>query len=407
MKDLRHLRTSDSLVRTTNNAASSMTGYLFQARYALLRSLQETRRTPAHSISIEQFDDVAFVDGGGPVELIQTKHHSSPGNTSDKSIDVWKTIGIWINRVCDNPSAAADTRFFFLTTSTAAIGSALSKLRRTDDSRDVSGALELLVSAATTSANQATAAARHRFLSLDPAMQKLLVRNIWVFDKAPNIIDVRDEIVSELQYTAPADKVHFLVERLEGWWFNRIVISLTDPDRSVIPLAAIRDKVIEIGNNFKIGNLPLDEEFDTTPPVTRLPRDDRIFVRQMYLVSVSKNEMLLSVRDYYRAYAQRSRWARENLLLDGEVDRYDRRLREAWNRRFVTDLADIGEDSDDDTKKRVGKTIYRWACQYEKPLRNRDELWLSSGSFQILSDRVIVGWHPNYDTLLDSKKDKE
>ena len=404
METPKHLRRP---MRTSNNAAGSMTGYLFQARYALLLSLREARRNPAHSVSIEQFDDVAFLDNDGPLELIQTKHHWKSGNTTDNSVDVWKTISIWVNRISENPSVSADTRFFFLTTSTAAAESAMSKLRRVGDSRDVSSAVDLLVSAARKSTNQATKAARRRFLSLDPALRKLFVGNIWVFDKAPNIIDVRDEIVSELHFTAPADRVSFLVERLEGWWFNRIITALTDPDQSDIPLAAISDKVIEIGNNFKIGNLPLDEEIENTPPVTTLPGDERIFVRQMTLVSVSKNEMLLSVRDFYRASAQRSRWAREKLLLDGEVDRYDRRLQEAWYRRFVTDLADIEDDSDDDTKKNVGKQIYRWACQYEKPLRNRDELWLSSGSFQILSNQVLVGWHPNYDKLLPSQEDNK
>ncbi len=399
-------RPLNSPVRTSNNAAGSMTGYLFQARYALLLSLQEARRTPAHSVSIEQFDDVAFVDSEGPFELIQTKHHSNPDKTSDNSVDVWKTISIWVNRVSENPSVAADTRFFFLTTSTAAAESALSKLRRTGDSRDVPGAVRLLVLAAKKSKNQTTEAARRRFLSLDPALRKLLIGNIWVFDKAPNIVDVRDEIVAELQYTAPVERVSVLVEHLEGWWFNRIVIALTDPDQSDIPLAAIRDKVIEIGNNFKVGNLPLDDNIDNMSPVTTLPRDDRKFVRQMNLIRVSKNEMLLSVLDYYRASAQRSRWAREKLLLDGEVDRYDRRLQEAWNRRFIADIADIEEDSGDDTKQRIGKEIYRWACQYERPLRNREELWLSSGSFQILSDNVLVGWHPNYATLLQSQEDE-
>ena len=56
----------------SHTAAASFTGYLFQARYALLRGLQEGRRNPSHALSIERFDDVAFEDAGRPIELIQT-----------------------------------------------------------------------------------------------------------------------------------------------------------------------------------------------------------------------------------------------------------------------------------------------------------------------------------------------
>ena len=50
--------------------------------------------------------------------------------------------------------------------------------------------------------------------------------------------------------------------------------------------------------------------------------------------------------------------------------------------------------------------VFRWAREYQKPLRNRDEIWLSSGSLQMLADEVKVGWHPDYDTLIDSPKDE-
>ena len=61
-----------------HSAYASMTGYLFQARYALLRGLEEGRHYPGYALSIERFDDVAFEDDGGPFELIQTKHQVLP-----------------------------------------------------------------------------------------------------------------------------------------------------------------------------------------------------------------------------------------------------------------------------------------------------------------------------------------
>ena len=393
-------------LNVSHGASGSMTGYLFQARYALLRGLEEGRRYPGHALSIEKFDDVAFEKDGHPVELIQTKHHVRHGNVSDGSADLWKTLNIWIKRIIEDPAGAANTRFVFLTTSTATDGSVLSKLRQTDESRDVASAIDLLVLAATASTNQATEAPRNAFLNLNSAMRRILVENIWVFDEAPNIINVRGEIEETLFYAAPNDKVGVFADYLEGWWFNRVIIALTDPTSPAIPLRDIHSKVFEIQENFKIGRLPLDEAIDAMPPVTMLPGDDRVFVRQMNLIGVSDGEALTAIHDYYRAFGQRSRWARENLFLDGEADRYDRALWEAWHRQFLPPVADAGEDCNDGDKQTLGKGIFRWACRYPKPLRNREEIWLSSGSFQILADSIRIGWHPDYEILLVSGEDE-
>lgn len=382
-------------------AADAMTGYLFQARYALLRALHESRRNPRYRLSIEKFDDVAFEDGH-PIELIQTKHHGKRGNTSDRSVDIWKTLHVWIKQVRDDPSAVADTRFVLLTTNTASPGSALSKLRAAED-RNETQAIELLLSAATTSTNHATKPARDSFLALDNSTRKLLAQNIWVFDNAPDIIDVRNEIEDILHYTVPANKMDAFMAYLEGWWFNRVVTALTDPSSSTISLTSIQNKVFEIQESFKSDNLPLDDTIDAMSPLTTSPHDNRVFVRQMNLVGVSQREVFMATHDYYRASGQRSRWARENLLLDGETDRYDRALWDAWRRQFLAAVADANDDADDSVTQAVGKSVFRWACRHQKPLRNRDEIWLSSGSFQILSDAIRVGWHPQYESLLGSK----
>lgn len=388
-----------------HNAPHSKIGYLFQTRYALLRGLQEAKTNAGLSLSIEKFDDVAFDDGDKAVELIQTKHHSKPGDTSDKSVDVWKTLYIWMKKVVSDPAAAADVKFVFLTTSMAAEGSALSLLRPENDGvgRDEVKAVNLLEGAAKTSENKETKSARELYLQLDPVQKALLVRNIWVFDDAPGIAGVRQEIEDLLHYAAAGGPVELLVDYLEGWWFAKVIQSLTEEGTPTIPVISIQSKVHEISQGFKLGSLPLDEEVDAMPPVSSLPTDERMLIRQMNLIEVSEKTALAAVHDYYRAADQRSRWARENLLLDGEVERYDRGLCDAWRYKFLA----VKEDAHDgDSKKAGGKNVFRWACGFSRPFRNRDELWLSSGSFQILADNLRIGWHPDYESLLKDSEDQ-
>lgn len=385
------------------SAAPSMAGYLFQARYALLLGLRDAKRHPSHVLSIETFDDLALEDSDGLVQLIQTKHHRTRSAISDSSVDLWKTIHGWIEQVDADPTTAG-ARLVLLTTNSAADQSALSKLRAWTDRRDESHALQLLRSVAATSENTATKSARDAFLALSDVVQELLLENIWLVDDAPNLIDVRDEIEQELHYSAPREHVSDLTDRLEGWWFDRVSTALIDSGLSRIPLTSIQNKVSELREHFKLAYLPLDDDIDHMDPVTEMPEDDRTFIRQMNIIRVPDPEARATVHDYYRAYAQRSRWIRQDLLLDGEVTRYDEHLHDAWQRRFFAHTADLNDEADRATKEMQGKRVFRWAREYHRPLRNRDELWLSSGSFQMLADELQVGWHPNYLALLASEE---
>lgn len=391
---------------TLHSAASSFTGYLYQARQALLLSLKESRLHPSHALAIEKFDDVSFEDDGIPVELIQTKHHSNRhGNVSDQSSDVWRTLNVWIQLFIEDPMATLDTRLVFLTTNVADHGSAFSMLRQSKPDRDEKRALELLIDAATKSRNQSTQATRQSFLNLQPSAQRALISNIWVFDQAPNIIDVRQEIEDVLYYSVEPSNVNELTDQLEGWWFRQVITALSDPKTHAISLASVRNKVSELRERFKLSNLPLDETIDLMQPIEDIPGNERKFVRQMNLIHLGKSEIRASVHDFYRAFAQRSRWVREELFIDGESNRYDRHLCDAWEREFIASTADISDDCDDDVKETQGKKVFRWARSYQKPLRNREEIWLSAGSFQMLADEERVGWHPNFESLLKSSKD--
>lgn len=372
-----------------------MAGYLYQARYALLRGIDACIESPDQTIAIETLDDVTFEDSDNSVELLQSKHHTAPGNTSDQSEDLWKTLRNWVKYVASYPGESASTRFVLLTTQTAPGNCALAKLRPVDIGREPTVALSLLSDAARNSKNKATTASRRAFLALTPAARSLLVHRIHVLDQAPTITDVRTRIESALRFSASIRKVPVLADYLEGWWFVQVIKALTDPDQKPIRIGLIQDKIDELRDDFRLANLPLDDGIDAMPEITHLQPDDRVFIRQMSLVRVPRGEALIATHDYYKAFAQRSRWAREQLLLGDETDRYDRRLHDAWRRQFVRSATET-TGADDQAKAEAGRIVFRWACAHRAQLRNRDEIWLSSGSLQMLAEALRLGWHSDY-----------
>ena len=189
-----------------HGAAPSALGYLFQCRYGLLVGLQAILDTPELLISIEKFDDVAFEANGEPTALIQTKHHvGKVGDLSDNSVDLWKTIAVWLAKLVEDPEAFLRMKFILLTTASASDSSAASRLRMRD--RDEKAADELLIVAAKTSDNKRTEVARSAYAALPEQTRIALLNAVTVLDGSPNIIDVREDIVRHLYGAAPREQM--------------------------------------------------------------------------------------------------------------------------------------------------------------------------------------------------------
>jgi hypothetical protein len=371
-------------------------GYLFQCRYALLLGLQAIPNSPQLQISIERFDDVAFEADGSPTELIQTKHHiGAKGSLSDASADLWKTLLIWSKLVAADADIPFRTRFVLLTTGKAPEGSAASFLRMRD--RNEEEADKRLVTVVSTSENQGNQKAYDAYTALPDRLRLSFLQAIVILDGSANIIDVRDEIVRELYHAATREQLDHLVERLEGWWFTVVIKALAESTPTAIPVLAIDQRVDELREEFKRRALPVDAKSSVPTSDVIAELDKRPFVRQLRNIKIGPPRIEYAIRDYYRASEQRSRWAREDLLLNGELANYEQELIEAWEPRHAAMLDEVTETCPPERKVKLGQEIFRWVEQEANfPLRSVRERFLTHGSYHILSNRYALGWHPDF-----------
>lgn len=382
-----------------HNAGSTVLGYLYQCRYALLLALQALTDNPHIRISIEKFDDIAFDEGDDPVSVIQTKHHlTRPGNLTNASVDLWKTLDIWMDVLAQDADAPFRTRFVIVTTGAAPDGHATALLRARE--RNESLADEILLKTAKESGNEGNEGAYARYRKLPEALRLALLKAVHVLDESPNVLDVRDEIARELHHAVPRPQIGILVERLEGWWVTTVIRSLCEGPRS-IPVTAIETRLDELREGFKRDALPVDYADGTPPAAVIAELDGRPFVRQLRCISVGERRVEFAIRDFYRASEQRSKWARQELLVDGEIEHYERRLKEAWEPRHVTMLDSVQNGADANAKAAAGELVFRWAeTEASFPLRTVEERFLTHGSFHILANRKVIGWHPEYRTIV-------
>ena len=380
--------------RTEFSAADSALGYLYQCRLALVSALDRLRNGDEFCLYLETLDDVTFEQVGDPPELLQTKHRQRrSANLTDASPDLWSTLRVWCSGIAsgDIPGGAC---FYLATTSSVPAGAAASYLGQ--EGRDPEKACERLRSAAHSSTSRTNQAAYTAFLALDADQQRSLVEHAHVLGSTPNILDLDAELRRELRWAVEREHFEPFLSRLEGWWLRRAIQQLCDRDASPILSEEFESQVADLRDQFRRDALPIDEDI-LAAEVDASQYQDAVFVEQLRLIGIGAQRLVAAIREYFRAFTQRSRWLREDLLLVGELDRYERRLVEEWELVFDRVGDELGEYVVEDLKRRAGREVYNWVEERVIPIRlNVTEPFVTRGTYQLLSDRLRVGWHPEF-----------
>jgi hypothetical protein len=373
------------------SAAPSALGYLYQFEIALLEFLR--RDDPALEVSIEVLDDIALQSD--QIELVQTKLEITPGSLTDGGAALWKTLRVWSSSVASNPNAL----LIMITTAVAQEGS-IASLLRTDD-RDPAGAHDRLVELAKAATGTNLESARAAFLGLTESERRAMVERIFIADGAPAIGDLDSEFESALRHAAPRGKRHLLAERLREWWLGRAerhLIEVAAGRQSRIDGQEIEMQLDSLRDQFTSENLPNDFETMSAPSDEEVADDRRAFVMQLRLISLANERIRMAIHDHNRAFAQRSRWLRENLLPGDELEIYEQRLREEWRRIWLPETDDELGGLDDAAAEERGRSVLK-ACSEGiiEPIRPKfSAAHINRGSFHILAEDRQIGWHHDW-----------
>ena len=238
----------------------------------------------------------------------------------------------------------------------------------------------------------------------DPEKQDFLER-ILILDGSPRIADIPAIIRDKHMRSIRREHREFVFERLEGWWTDAVIKQLTDARPEGIFGYEVSDKLSNFSEEYKADNLPITFRGKVPADEIDTDADPRLFVTQLREIGISSNRIRSAILDYYRAFEQRSAWARENLLVSGEVEEYEDRLADEWNRYKDVAFEKLKDDSAEEALREAGAVLYNWA-EFEtgkiESLRIRarvTEPYVLRGSLHILADATPeprVYWHPRF-----------
>lgn len=164
----------------------------------------------------------------------------------------------------------------------------------------------------------------------------------------------------------------------------------------MINLGDVQDLADRLRPEYTANNLPA-EFTDALPDILEIDQDMRVFIRQLRFFNAPKSMVEQAIVNYFRAFEQRTKWASDGLLDPGELSRYDQQLYEQWaeHQSFLELMGDMRTEQD--KQQRSGKLYQKCLQNSVVPIR-RDFLqsYVAKGSYQILSDQLRIGWHPDY-----------
>ena len=387
-------------INKEHSAPGQLTGYLYQVIMALLVLLEN--KESETKICIEKFDDIAFVGKDEPITMIQTKHQlNRQGNLINTSVDLWRTLCSWCNAINNSESNLQDTEFIIITTATAKAESAAYYLGK-NKNRDYKKALKILLD--TTKKNTSTNENFYKsFLSLDSELQKQLIKHTYVFDNSTKINDLKKDIMLFVRCMVLAQHEEKIYEKLIGWWIIKVIECLTSTEVRYISFEQLRNKTVDISNEYKADSLPIDiEEYynPTKEELESLDIGDKLFIEQLNLISFSNNRLNRCIRDYYNAYRQRSLWIRENLLFVNDLEKYEARLIDEWNRLYLImeeELDEYGDGIEDEQKIKCGRKLFKEIEDLNLYIREKVTTpFIMRGTYHGLANKLKVGWHIDF-----------
>lgn len=380
------------------SAADATLGYLYQVRSALLWALRRQKVEPDFLVSIETLDDVNFeTAGGSPTDLLQTKHHrKGSASLTDSSPDLWRTLRIWFEGHASGqiPSTA---NLYLVTTSAAPDGTAASRLRAA--ARDLAAAQHALDATAASSTNQTNMSAYAAYLKATSTERTAILNKVIIIDSAPTVADLDGELRQEVYWAAGKEHHAAFLDRLEGWWLRRVLRQLTAAPQDRVGSVELEAQMSDLREQFKQEALPIDEDLleFTLDDATKAAHEDSTFVRQLEIIKAGKRRIAAAIRDYYRAYEQRSRWIRDDLVVGMDLSKYEKKLCEEWELIFEAMRDDMGDSATEEAQGQAARSVLAWAERTTIPIRpSVTEPFVCRGSLHMLADEARIGWHPEF-----------
>lgn len=341
-------------------------------------------------------DDVAVHYPSGFLRLEQTKSALKQNPISDWATDLWNTFHNWLTML-QSGVIKANTAEFRLYVAPPKAGAFVEALTAASDATAAKAVIANIRSKLAKLRKDPACLDKLQFL-LD-ATEEQQTAIITRFALEPSAADPLEAIRDILRPSVADIHLDILIKSGIGQAkqaYDRLI------QRGETPILGVDLFRREFHAFVRQNNLPgLLTSLSATPDDARvvdIASTRPIFIRQLELVEATNDDLLRAVSDYLRTSADKADWADRGLIYTGSLGTWDDDL----VRRHGMIRGDIADLHGDKSAATQGRLVYRQCAQHQAPLEGRAVPGhFVHGSFNDLADRRRVGWHGDFEALLD------
>lgn len=407
----------------SDSAVGSISGYLFQFERALflLINLEEK----GQSISIEKIDDIAAHSEDGSILLLEQDKHSilESGSTfKDTEYALWRTIQLWIQKLqagqitpstklyCSTNKEISDTSLIKFV-----VGNDFEHIKKKIQDLRNSQQKKLDGYKAKNGKKGNTIFQILNLIDFALANEKELeiISNNIELKESKN---VKKAIVTKLHIDSYTDQQqNKIYEELFGWLTTTCFHSWKSSKCAEITKLQLSNRLkLCLGSSSIVNAIFRAKKDIDILPTEFDAKKDEVFVQQINLLSISNKSkehfIRNSIEDFIRYEIEHTHIiSKGNLTKEDFID-FLENCKTEWENYFYSKITKEIHEYTDVELSELGFGIYTYIINDLKMKFKYDinfdieNMYVKNGSFLKLSNIPEIGWHPNWEKLLEDDK---
>lgn len=403
-------------MNNTNNlhsADGSILGFLYQIERAMLWLSSSDIET---SVGVEVDDDITvkLIEGEDITTIYEQAKHSQTSRIpyADRSVDLWKTLSIWVEATTSNRIDIKHSIFSFLTNKRLPNSRLVIRLKNEKFSNEENEKNNNKVIIALANELKEIAAKLPKTVKsygqivTDCPIDTLIkiIDKITVLDSHYSHVtkDVKAAMRNNLSISEdiPFD---YIYRGLFGFVSDSLIMNWRDRVPGWISVKAFNQQYTQLLTDFKKKSF-FEKTVDSLPVDSKdiAKNKGKIYVEQLKKIGCSEREVIEAIHDFVRAASERSRFAQDGEISKQKFDLYFEDLMNHWTGisrpkfKFANPQHFI----------QVGYEVYYHSLLYKGKLNNYEpeQGYTHKGSYHYLADQIKIGWHPEWEALKEKPK---
>ncbi|MFD2866901.1 ABC-three component system protein [Mucilaginibacter antarcticus] len=389
-----------------HSADGSILGFLYQIERALMWLSTSSSET---EVGVEVDDDITvkLIEGQDITNIYEQAKHSQTTKVpfSNSSVDLWKTLSIWVEAIQSGRLKVENAIFSLLTNKKMPqdrLAITLSNAKAKDKVVMATVLTDLKTRASKLPKSMEDFATI--ILNCPDAVLEKIIDKITVLDNTftHNSTELKKKLKDNLSASEDLP-FNYIYRSLFGFVSETLIDKWRNREPGWISVKAFNQQYSQLVADFKKKSF-YEQTVDSLPIDLQDVENNKgkVYVEQLHKIGCDEEEVIEAIHDFIRAASERSRLAEDGEISKQKFELYYDDLLNYWKSiskpkfRFAQKGAFA----------QVGYEVYYTCIAYKGKINNYEpeQGYTHKGTYHYLSDQIKLGWHPEWESIKKKKK---